>query len=271
MYCKSCGKAVAAGTSVCPFCGRRANEMSGGTGFWDMADGGHAKTGNTGNAAAGTSQSPAKPAEDSRKLLAELHTTEKRIKADIKKGRLQSFIVLAAAIVVFIIAVAIVLANRNTPEEAAKTVGGTSTEIGTGLRPGTPGTTETVPAETEPGVDDGNGDNSASGIDPADIAYLKTQVETLSGKVDELSGKVESIRSSDDGSVSLNSLQGMLDGLKTDIQEIKDALPQEETQQGTWEPTETPTEYPLPSDGAQGSDDTGTDQGEAGGQNFPGL
>ena len=36
MFCKQCGKKVAPGTARCPHCGRSADVLSGGTGFWDL-------------------------------------------------------------------------------------------------------------------------------------------------------------------------------------------------------------------------------------------
>lgn len=39
MFCKGCGKAIDSAERICPYCGRRADALSGGTGFWDLIEG----------------------------------------------------------------------------------------------------------------------------------------------------------------------------------------------------------------------------------------
>lgn len=38
MYCNHCGKNLEPGTVCCPYCGQKAESLSGGTGFWDLTD-----------------------------------------------------------------------------------------------------------------------------------------------------------------------------------------------------------------------------------------
>lgn len=38
MYCKYCGKQIEPGSVMCPYCGQKADALSGGTGFWDLID-----------------------------------------------------------------------------------------------------------------------------------------------------------------------------------------------------------------------------------------
>ncbi len=38
MYCNHCGKNLEPGTVCCPYCGQKAEPLSGGTGFWDLTD-----------------------------------------------------------------------------------------------------------------------------------------------------------------------------------------------------------------------------------------
>lgn len=38
MYCNHCGKNLEPGTICCPYCGQKAESLSGGTGFWDLTD-----------------------------------------------------------------------------------------------------------------------------------------------------------------------------------------------------------------------------------------
>ena len=38
MYCKACGKLIKPGITQCPYCGKDAGALSGGTGFWDLIE-----------------------------------------------------------------------------------------------------------------------------------------------------------------------------------------------------------------------------------------